>query len=168
MGPTISRVAGLVLGATVAFSGAVPGAAAVSVDVLRHPISAKVRRVLMGAMRQIESGNHDGAIEQLQVTLAKYPDSAAWVLNLLGVEYVKTDQFEAAVRSLEQAVLLLPHDAMTHYNFGLALICSGDHDRAETEIRRAVELDPENAQMQARLHALVERGALVEHRRSGE
>jgi Flp pilus assembly protein TadD len=162
MGAGISRVAGLVLGATFAYCGGVSGAAAVSTDVLRHPISPKVQRVLTSALRLMESGNHEGAIEQLRETLAKYPDSAAYVLNLLGVEYVKTDQFEAAVRSLEQAAALLPHDAMTHYNFGLALICAGDYDRAEQEVRRAVELDPGNAQMQTKLDALLER------RRSGD
>jgi len=130
------------------------GPATVSVDVLRHPISAKVRHLLLGAMDKMESGDHQAAIAQLRETLTKYPDSAPYVHNLLGIEYVKTDQFNAAVSSFEQAVLLLPHDAMTHYNFGLALICSGDYDRAAQEVQRALALDPGNAQMQARLDTI--------------
>ena len=130
------------------------GPATVSVDVLRHPISAKVRHLLLGAMDKMESGDHQAAIAQLRETLTKYPDSAPYVHNLLGVEYVKTDQFNAAVSSFEQAVLLLPHDAMTHYNFGLALICSGDYDRAAQEVQRALALDPGNSQMQARLDTI--------------
>jgi Flp pilus assembly protein TadD len=51
-------------------------------------------------------------------------------------------------------VFLLPHDAMTHYNFGLALICAGDRERARHEIQRAVELDPGDAAMRARLNSL--------------
>lgn len=132
------------------------GPAVVSVDLVRHPISAKVRKLLLSAMDKMESGDHEAAIGQLLETLKKYPDSAPYVQNLLGVEYVKTDRFEAAIRSFEQAVMLLPHDAMTHYNFGLALVCAGNYDRAAQEVQRALELDPKNAQMQARLDALLE------------
>ena len=128
----------------------------VSVDLLRHPITAKVRQQLLSAMDKMESGDHEAAIEQLRETLTKYPDSAAYVHNLLGVEYVKTDRLDAAVSSFEQAVLLLPHDAMTHYNFGLALICAGDYGRAAQQVQRALELDPKNSIMQARLSALLE------------
>jgi Flp pilus assembly protein TadD len=161
MGTTISRgFAALVLSAAFAAAQS-SGPAVVSVDLLRHPISPKVRQLLLRAMDKMESGDHETAIEQLQETLTRYPDSAPYVHNLLGVEYVKTDQFNAAVSAFEQAVLLLPHDAMTHYNFGLALVCAGDYDRAMHEVQRALELDPGNPKMQARLQAL------LEHKRSG-
>jgi tetratricopeptide (TPR) repeat protein len=133
----------------------------VSVDVLRHPIAPKVWQRLLRAIEKMESGDHETAIGQLLETLTKYPESAPYVHNLLGVEYVKTDRFQAAVSAFERAVSLLPHDAMTHYNFGLALICTEDYDRAAQEIQRALELDPKNIKMQARLDAL------LEHRRSG-
>jgi Flp pilus assembly protein TadD len=132
------------------------GPAVVSVDLLRHPITAKVRKLILSAMDKMESGDHDAAIQQLLEMLAKYPDSAPYIHNLLGVEYVKTDQFEAAIKSFEQAVSLLPHDAMTHYNFGLALVCAGDYNRATQEVQRALELDPTNARMQARLSSLLD------------
>jgi len=160
MGSTFSRAfAAFVLSAAVGASAV--SAQTVSVDLLRHPISAKVRPLLLRAIEKMESGDHETAIAQLQETLSKYPDSAPYVHNLLGVEYVKTDRFETAIRSFEQAVLLLPHDPMTHYNFGLALVCTGDYDRATQEVQRALELDPKNPRMQARLNAL------LEHQRSG-
>jgi Flp pilus assembly protein TadD len=56
---------------------------------------------------------------------------------------------------------LLPHDPMTHYNFGLALVCAGDYDRATQEVQRALELDPKNPRMQERLNALLEHQAQV-------
>lgn len=143
-----------------AFAAPIVSAQTVSVDLLRHPISAKVRPLLLQAIEKMESGDHEAAIAQLRETLSKYPDSAAYVHNLLGVEYVKTDRFETAVRSFEQAVLLLPHDPMTHYNFGLALICAGDYERAAQEVQRALELDPKNPRMQDRLNEL------LEHKRS--
>src|ERR1017187_6995630 len=102
------------------------GKAIISVDVLRHPITAKVRKMILRAMEKMDAGEHQPAIGQLLETLTKYPDSAPYVHNLLGVEYVRTDRFQDAISSFEQAVSLLPHDPMTHYNFGLALICAGD------------------------------------------
>ncbi len=131
------------------------GPAVVSADLLRHPIPAKARTLLLKAIDKMESGDHAAAIRQLLDTLTKYPSSAAFVHNLLGVEYVKTDRFQEAVSSFEQAVSLLPHDAMTHYNFGLALVCAGDYDRATQEVQRALELDPRSAKMQARLESLL-------------
>ncbi len=130
--------------------------AVVSVDVLRHPVNAKVRQRILSALEKMESGDHAAAIRQLRETLTKYPDSAAYVQNLLGVEYVKTGRYQDAVGSFEQAASLLPHDAMTHYNFGLALVCAGDYDRAAQEVARAMELDRKNPIMQARLSALLE------------
>ena len=129
--------------------------AVVSVEVLRHPVPAKIRKLLLKAIDTSESGDHESAIEQLQEVLARYPDSAPYVQNLLGVEYVKTDRVQAALSSFEQAVSLLPHDAMTHYNFGLALVCAGDYGRAAREVQRALELDPGNGKMQASLNSLL-------------
>jgi Tfp pilus assembly protein PilF len=120
-------------------------------------MTAKVRQRLRKAMERMDSGDHETAIRLLLETLTKYSDSAPYVQSLLGVEYVKTDRFKAAVTSFEQAVWFLPHEAMAHYNFGLALVCAGDYDRAEQQFRRALELDPKNPRMQARLSAVLER-----------
>ena len=136
--------------------------AVVSVDILRHPISRKVRRLLLRAMGKMNAGDQEGAISILLGTLAKYPDSAVYTEALLGVAYVKTDRYEEGVVALEKAVALLPHDAMTHYNLGLALICTGDYRRAAAEVKRALELDPKNAKMQARLDALMDHAAVAE------
>ena len=133
-----------------------PRSAVVSVDILRHPISSKVLQRLRAAMKKIDAGDHEAAIPHLLETLKKFPDSAPYAYNLLGVAYVKTDQFKAAVSSFEQAVLLLPHDPTTHYNYGLALLCAGDHDRATQEVQRALQLDPRNRAMQARLNSMLE------------
>jgi Tfp pilus assembly protein PilF len=115
--------------------------------------------MLMKAFEKMESGDHQAAIEQLRETLAQHPDSAPYVHNLLGVEYVKTDRYQAAVDSFEHAVALLPRDPMTHYNFGLTLVCAGDYDRAEQEVRRALELDPTSARMREVLATLERRHA---------
>jgi Flp pilus assembly protein TadD len=149
-----------------ASAASVVSAQTVSVDLLRHPINEKARPLLIEAVHEIESGKHETAIQQLHLMLAKYPDSAPYVFNLLGVAYVKTDRCGSAVTSFEQAEQFLPHDPTTHYYLGLALLCAGDYDRATQEIQQALKLDPlkldpKNARMQERLNQL------LEHKRSG-
>ena len=126
----------------------------VSTDLLRHPIGEKVRRMLRKAMDTIHAGDHEAAIQQLLEILSKYRESAAYVHSMLGVEYLKTNQFPAAVDSLEQAVALLPHDAFNHYNLAVSLLCNHDLDRGELEAQRAIDLDPDNPTIRALVDAL--------------
>jgi Flp pilus assembly protein TadD len=145
------RFAVFVLGAVVV-SAQTP--TTVSVDLLRHPVSRKVRKMLRSAFEKMQSGEHEAAIAQLTETLAKFPDSAVSVHSLLGVEYLRTDRVRAAVDSFEQAASLLPHDAFTHYNLGLTLLCAGNSGRARQEIGRAMELDPANPRIQEAFNAM--------------
>jgi Tfp pilus assembly protein PilF len=103
--------------------------------------------MLQRAVEWMRSGKHQEAIRQLEDTLSKDPSSAAYVQSLLGFEYMKTDQFGAAVNSFEQAVTLLPHDVINHLNFAISLARIGDYTRAEQEVRRAQELAPENLEI---------------------
>jgi len=111
--------------------------------------------MLQKALETMKSGKHDTAINQLRETLAKYPESDAYVHSLLGVEYLRTDRFTDAVDSFEKAVMLLPHDAVNRYNLGLSLVCSGEYERGEQVLRRAIELDPGNPTMRALLETVV-------------
>ena len=137
----------------------------VSADLLRHPISSRTRRMLHRAVDWMRSGDHQRAIQQLQVTLAKDPSSAAYVHSLLGYEFMRTDQVTAAINSFEQAVLLLPHDPANHHNFAVSLVVAGNYERAAEEARRAHELAPDNPDIQHLLdvlqdHAEFPRGTL--------
>jgi len=114
-------------------------------ELLRYPLSAKALHMLQKALQISESGDHPSAVKQLQRTLAKCPDSAAYAHSLIGVEYLKTDRIPEAIDALEQAVKLLPHDASNHANLGLSLVLARQYDRAQPELRRALELDPHNA-----------------------
>ena len=127
----------------------------VSADLLRHPLSSKTRRMLQRAVDWMRSGRHQEAIRQLQDTLSKDPSSAAYVQSLLGFEYLKTDQFAAAAKSFEQAVSLLPHDAINHQNFAVSLAGVGDFKRAEQEVRRAQELAPESPEIRHSLDEIL-------------
>jgi len=122
-----------------------PPAGKISAELLRYPLSAKAQRMLQKALQTSEAGDHAGAVKQLQKTLTGCPGTGAYVYSLLGVEYLKTDHIPEAVDALEQAVELLPHDASNHANLGLALVSNRQYDRAEPELRRALDLDPHYA-----------------------
>jgi Flp pilus assembly protein TadD len=126
----------------------------VSADILRHPIKEKTRQLLQNAVKAMNAGEHENAIRQLLAVLAKYPESAAYVFSLLGVEYVRTDRFTDALDSFEQAVALLPHDAMNRYNLAVLLLCNHDVERGEQEARRALELAPTNPRMRELVDAI--------------
>jgi Tfp pilus assembly protein PilF len=121
-----------------------PLGAQVSADVLHYPLSGKALHMLQRATESSEAGDHADAIQQLQKTLVKYPGAAPYVYSLLGAEYLKTGQIPDAIHALEQAVTFLPHDASNHANLGLALACKGQYARAEPELKRALDLDPNN------------------------
>jgi Flp pilus assembly protein TadD len=114
-------------------------------ELLRYPLSDKARHMLQKVLQTSNAGDHAGAVKELQKTLAKWPGTAPYVYSLLGVEYLKTGQIPEAVQVLERAVALLPHDASNHANLGLALVCQRQYDRAEPELRRALDLDPRNS-----------------------
>jgi hypothetical protein len=72
----------------------------VSADLLRHPISFRTHRRLQRALDWMRPGDHQKAIQQLEVTLAKDPSSAAYVHSLLGYEFMQTEQVTAAIKLL--------------------------------------------------------------------
>jgi tetratricopeptide (TPR) repeat protein len=137
-------------------------AGTISADLLRHPLSAQAREMIDKAQRTAQVGNHRAAIEQLTKALAKHPESAAWIQPLLGVEYLRTDQHQAAIQALEQAVLLLPRDPINRSNLGLSLAFTGQFDRAEQELRQALQLDTKNDTTR-RLLAVVETHHRLRH-----
>jgi tetratricopeptide (TPR) repeat protein len=119
-------------------------AGTISADLLRHPLSGQARDMIDKAQRTAQAGDHMAAIEQLTKALAKHPESAAWIQPVLGVEYLRTDQHEAAIQALEQAVLLLPRDPINRSNLGLSLASTGQYDRAQQELQQALKLDAKN------------------------
>lgn len=119
-----------------------PPTGKISAELLKYPLSSKALKMLRKALQLSDAGDHSGAVLQLQKTLAKCPDSQAYVYSMIGVEYLKTDQIPEAIDALQRSVKLLPHDASNHANLGLAFFTEAQYDRAEPELRRALELDP--------------------------
>ena len=137
-------------------------AGTISVDLLRYPLSEQAREMIDSAQHTAQAGDHLAAIEELTKALAKHPESAAWIQPVLGVEYLRTDQHQAAIQALEQAVLLLPRDPINRSNLGLSLAFAGQFDRAEKELREALQLDAKNDTTR-RLLAAVETSHRLRH-----
>ncbi len=126
----------------------------ISAEALRYSVPRNAIPMIRNAWQLSDSGDYQGAIQQLQKTLAKYPTSGAYVYSLLGAEYLRLHQFQDAIDALGNAVKLLPRDAANHANLGFALVSSGEFDRAEPEFQRALELDPKHGMARQLLTAL--------------
>jgi len=62
----------------------------------------------------------------------------------LGLRYLRNDEAEAAVVTLQQAIALQPSSDVAHLFLGLAYTSLGAHTRAEAAYRRAIALRPTN------------------------
>jgi tetratricopeptide (TPR) repeat protein len=118
--------------------------ATVSSDQLQHPLSAKGAGMIRKAQSLAAAADHLKAIKELKQAL-KEPSAVPYAHALLGQEYLKIGQVAPAAEELEQASVMLPHDAIIHSNFGYALFLMGDAARGEQEVRRALELDRNNS-----------------------
>ena len=126
----------------------------VSVEALRNRVPLKAQPMFEKARKLSAAGEHLAAIQQLFEIIKKYPLATAHVQSLLGMEYVQLEQYEQAAKSFAEASRLLPHDASIHSNLGLSLACAGDIAAGIAEVRRALELDPDNPKMKGLLSAL--------------
>ncbi|TDU31176.1 putative TPR repeat methyltransferase [Panacagrimonas perspica] len=88
-----------------------------------------------------KEGNAEGALEILQQILQAEPHHAV-ALNHSGAIYCQLGDFDNGLAALRGSVESAPeyHDA--HANLGLALMLRNDYAGAETQLARAIELDP--------------------------
>jgi Flp pilus assembly protein TadD len=115
-------------------------AGTVSVRELRNPLSKSELSLLKRAVRYVQSGDHDTAIQVLKRGLADgglMPSAR----GMLGTEYLKVGQPYAAVTQLKVAVEWAPSLAVNFANLGFALCQIGDLQGGERAVRKALELD---------------------------
>ena len=127
----------------------------ISVDRLRRPLSSKALRWLHIAQDYGRSGEHRRAIRLLQETLAKEPSSEPYVHSMLSIEYLRTGRLADALPELESGVRLLPHEAVNHSNYAIALYLTGDYAGSKRELQRALELDPQTAMLHPLIQAVL-------------
>jgi len=136
--PPASQPDGTVSDGTV--SAGTVSAGTVSVEQLQHPLSRKGASLLARAKNFADMGDHGKAIAELQLAL-KERSAIPYAHSLLGSEYLRINRVPAAIEALEQAVKLLPRSAVNHANLGYAWFLQGDAQRAEIEVRQALDLD---------------------------
>jgi Flp pilus assembly protein TadD len=117
-------------------------ASVVSAERLRLPLSGKARQEIEKARDYSNAGNHQRAIQELKRVLSQQTSAAPYVRSMLGFEYLQIGRVEEATVELEHAVRLLPHEAINHSNLALSLYAARRCQRADAEVRRALELDP--------------------------
>jgi Tfp pilus assembly protein PilF len=118
-------------------------AATVSARELRHPLSAKSKRMFTAAQKASEKGEYLKAIDMLR-SVVNEPAAEPFARMNIGVAYIRAGQPAPAVPELRQAVRLMPDDAVAHTNFAYALLLTGRLDEAEAEGRHAVRIDNNN------------------------
>ena len=119
----------------------------VSVKQIEHPLTDKSKRRLENAAKDIREGRQDEGIKKLLGALED-PSMAGYANGLLGTEYLRQGHLQLAVDHLTAAVDLLPGSAAMHSNLGYAFCLTGAFQRGETEVRKAVALDPDAAPIQ--------------------
>lgn len=122
-----------------------PGAmGTISVQQLRHPLSAKSKRILAEAQKASERGDYLKAIGILRGALND-PSAAGYARMNMGVAFMRAGKPEEAVPELQEAVRLMRDDAAVRTNLAYALLMTKRVDAAEVEARRALELDRNDA-----------------------
>lgn len=93
---------------------------------------------------------YHAAIKAYLDYLRKNPKDAAAQLNL-GRSYGKLNEDEKAQKAIQQAVKLKPEDGEYHYELGNILIKLAKYSEAIRELKKSLELDPENTRAEAAL-----------------
>jgi Flp pilus assembly protein TadD len=138
------------------------GAAIVSADRLRWPLSNKARRMIEKAQAYSNSGDHDRAIEELTRTLVKDRSARPYLRSILGFEYLQVGRVEEATTELKEAVRLFPNEALNRSNLALSLYAGKQYRQAEQEVMRALELDPDNPKSRVILGLILSKRNLIE------
>lgn len=107
----------------------------------------------------IQTREFDKALDQFKKTLDKHPQY--WFARFMtGMTYISKEECEQAARQFESLVADFPRLAMGQVGMGSAKVCASDLTKALTYFRKAVELEPYNAEaylVQALVYAAQQR-----------
>jgi tetratricopeptide (TPR) repeat protein len=126
----------------------------VSIEELRRPLQGDGLRRIRKAQELLRSGDRNRALELLRNAM-QIEAARPYALSLLGTEHLRMGLVDEALPELEEATRLLPGNAANHNNLSFALGWKGDHARAMTEARKALQLEPGNPKARFILGALL-------------
>ncbi len=117
------------------------------------PRSQRPAPSITRAVRQLQAGRPNEAIEPLREAALLHPDSAA-IQHDLGLSCLETGRFAEAAEAFRRAVALRPADTGAHFRLGLALERMGDLRGAILAYDGATKLLPSLAEAWFRAGAL--------------
>jgi len=87
-----------------------------------------------------DKGDHRRAIHNLRLANELEPNSVI-ALNDLGLAFTAAGESDSALATFDRAIAAHPGSAVLHLNRANALLAAGRTEEADTELRRAAELD---------------------------
>ena len=103
-------------------------------------VPERSRRLYEAGTKALRGGEYGQAQESLQAALSIYPNFPR-ARNALAVAYAKQHDFTMAIGQLEIAIKLDPRFGEAYFNFGSALMGTGQYADAATHFARALDLD---------------------------
>lgn len=115
-----------------------------SVAALEHPLDGKSREGLLKAERLLDKGDTAKAITLLE-KLTTDRAAAPFAFAMIGTQYLRTGEIDAAVKALDAAVALDPSVPGYHSNLAYGLAGQSRFEEGLKESRKAIQLDPGNS-----------------------
>lgn len=109
------------------------------------------------ANQEFKKGKPKAAMEWLRMGVRRNPTNAVAFRNLAR-GYVRTKQYDKALKAYERSLELDPKNAETRYEYAKLLQRLGEKERYRAELQKAYEADPKNPKILREL-ARLERGA---------
>jgi tetratricopeptide (TPR) repeat protein len=110
---------------------------------------------LRGILR-LDQGDYQGAIDDLSHAYNLEPSAPATLLCNRGLAWLRLGQLERALQDTNDALALTPNDAIAYNNRGVIHRELGNFEHSESDLRRAIEIDPQLPNPREHLAKLLE------------
>jgi tetratricopeptide (TPR) repeat protein len=110
---------------------------------------------LRGTLR-LDREDYQGAIDDLSKAFDLEPSDPATLLTNRGLAWLKLGQLERALEDTNGALALAPDDAVAYNNRGVIHRELGNFQQSESDLRRAIEIDPKLPNPREHLAKLLE------------
>ena len=118
--------------------------------VFAQTVPEPARKEYVNALKSLDSNNFDVAVQSLKQAITLFPDYYD-ALELLGSEYVKHRDFQAALPVLNQAIKINDKSWRGYYSLGVALSELNQHAESVRALKHATELHPGSTNAHMRL-----------------